>query len=342
MNVPQRARSRGTNLGFTLIELLIVIGVCCLVMALALPAVQAAREAARRAHCANNLRQIGLGVHGYVADHRCFPPAYTARTSPRDYGGYYSVHCRLLPYLEQAPLYAAINFDIGTYPRETVGREYPWLDEMSVYQELTNHTVSHLRLAAFLCPSDPAHGPYPGNHYRANTGVGPGWLTKTEYPDGGNGLFPEMTFVAPDRVADGLSHTAAFSERVRGSESRTQVDPWRDGYATGNVFDADSLLRDCRRAAELGKIPYRFAGRWWFWSGRERTLYNHAQVPNGRVPDCLQFRMITAMGMTTARGHHPSGVNCLMGDNSVRLVLQGIDQAIWRGLGSRNGNEVVD
>ena len=78
------------------------------------------------------------------------------------------------------------------------------------------------------------------------------------------------------------------------------------------------------------------------WEGLDRSFYPHAQVPNGIVPDCLQGALKTPPGVSTARSHHFGGVNALMGDGSVRFVAETIAQAVWRGLGTRNGRELVD
>ena len=84
------------------------------------------------------------------------------------------------------------------------------------------------------------------------------------------------------------------------------------------------------------------SGHWWFWTGREQTTYTHAQVPNGRVPDCLYGSRRPALGMTTARSWHRGGVNLLLVDGSTRFVAETISPAVWIGLGTRNGNELVD
>ncbi len=105
--------------GFTLIELLVVIAIVSLLIALLLPAVQSARESARRAHCLNNLRQIGIAVQLYHDANGTYPPALTQLTN-KEYGGYYSILTRLLPYLDQVPTYNAINYATGTWPTNSL------------------------------------------------------------------------------------------------------------------------------------------------------------------------------------------------------------------------------
>ena len=87
---------------------------------------------------------------------------------------------------------------------------------------------------------------------------------------------------------------------------------------------------------------FRSGGLWWFWTGKDQTLYTHTQPPNGRIVDCLTSGQQPPSGMVTARSMHPGGVNALMGDGSVRFVSDSIDPAVWRGLGTRNGAELVD
>ncbi len=113
--------------GFTLIELLVVIGIVSLLLGLVLPAVQSAREAARRARCASNLHQIGLALDGYDADYQCYPICHTSVLHPKMpgtllYNGVFSIQDRLLPYLELSAVYDSINFDAGTSPLEVFAR----------------------------------------------------------------------------------------------------------------------------------------------------------------------------------------------------------------------------
>ena len=255
-------------------------------VSLLLPAVQSAREAARRAGCQNNLHQIGVALHSYHEAHNCFPPAVTGYLyrNGSEYLGFYSVHCRLLGYLESRPLYDAINFETGTWPTDTF-LVAPTAQQLAL--DMANGTALHTGVSVFLCPSDGGPLGEAGNNYRGNAGVGPSFLQQAETPDSGNGIFPEIGMVTMARVPDGLSHTAAFSERVRGSGSASPS-PERDVFRRlGIANTADELLVACRIAARPGnEEAFVYSGRWWFWTGRDRTLYIHAQTPNGVIPDC--------------------------------------------------------
>ncbi len=342
----QRRRHRG----FTLIELMVTIGIIAILAGLLLPAVQSARESARRSTCRNNLHQIGLALHTYHETFSCFPitvtavplPGYGPNSTDLFYSGYYSTQTRLLPGLDQQNLFNAINFSAEAIPPVTIAYHSPTAAEQA--QNAINATVSRTGMAVFLCPSD--SGPFreSGNNYRANVGVGVNPDVSALHPDSGNGLFSEIHATTAASVPDGLSHTAAFSERVQGSGPRP-MSPFRDYWLirTGFVGTADHLLTACQIAARPDYSDgFVFGGDGWFWAGRDRTLYNHAQVPNGSVPDCLAGAIMIPPGMATAKSFHPGGVNTLMGDGSVRFVAGSIAQEIWRGFGTRNGGELVD
>ncbi len=344
-------KGRCKQRGFTLLELLVVIGILSLLMAFLLPAVQSAREAARRARCQNNLHQIGLALQGYENDYQCYPicttnifryphPTGNEPDPGMVYCGEFSVHARLLPYLELRPVYDAINFATGTWPLDVPGIGAP-PEAVALFP--FNATAQTVRVETFLCPSD--GGPFAGtgNNYRGNLGLGPLNNTGAEFRDSGNGLIKEFGGLSrPASVTDGLSHTVAFSERLRGSGQPGGV-PERDFWPMPPpVVSADQLLQACQIAARPGAAPtFILGGRWWFWQGRERTLYTHTQQPNGRVPDCL-LPSASSIGMATARSWHFGGVNALMGDGSTRFVQETIDLSVWRGLGTRNGGELVD
>jgi prepilin-type N-terminal cleavage/methylation domain-containing protein/prepilin-type processing-associated H-X9-DG protein len=308
--------------GFTLIEALVVISIIGLLAALLLPAVQASREAARRSQCANNLKQISLALHNYEASNKSFPLNWRnprvdpALGHPYYIGGRpYSALTRLLPFLDQQPLYASINFSVETYPSGSSA--FPFPENLTAYK--TN-------LAIFLCPSDAASTPTGfGCNYRGNLGVGPHIVTSRESYDSGNGFYSFPGVIGPQSFPDGLSHTVAYSERLRGTGDGGGLDPARDfgditvmKYCTDR--DADYALSCCRLAATMGFPAYRNSGFTWFYGDYECAAYNHAQEPNGRIPDALDGGPWT--GIATARSAHPGGVNAVMADGSIRFVKE--------------------
>ena len=336
-------KQRSVPRGFTAIELLVVIGIIAILAGLLLPAIQSAREAARRAQCSSHLRQNGIAIESYVATAGCYPFCITTHDFKTSYyHGQYSTHARLLPYLDQSTLFHSINFDVPTVPPISFG--VPLIEEEVEFGAM-NSTVSGARLTFFLCPSDSAFPETPGSNYRANVGVGGEPSTTAEWPDSGNGLFHELYLVTPAQVTDGLSHTVSYSERIQGTGGWREASPTRDFFSSSLLFyTADQLIKSCQISARHGeeRRMFRSGGLWWFWTGKDQTLYTHTQPPNGRIVDCLTSGQQPPSGMVTARSMHPGGVNALMGDGSVRFVSDSIDPAVWRGLGTRNGAELVD
>lgn len=330
--------------GFTLIELLVVVSIIGLLIALLLPAVQSARETARRAQCVNNLKQIGLALHAYEAAHGSFPLNWglprvdPERGHPWHIGRRpYSALTRILPHLDQQPLYASINFEVETFPS----------DMISAFPFPQNQTAYATRLAGFLCPSDGAETPTThGCNYRGNYGVGPKPGTTAETYDSGNGFYTFPGVLSPRSFPDGLSHTVAYSERLRGTGEGGGLVPARD---FGDILvmmycvdrDADYALQCARLAATRAFPASRQAGFTWFHGDFSCGAYNHAQEPNGRTPDAV-YKWGEYWGVVTARSLHPGGVNTLMADGSVRFVGDSTSRAVWRALGTRNGGELVE
>ncbi len=334
--------------GFTLIELLVVISIIGLLVALLLPAVQSARESARRAQCINNLRQIGLALHNYEASSRSFPINWSYNLKHpwasdkylSDISRPYSALTRILPHLEQAALYSSINFDVqntGDPGSNSYNSSYPFPE---------NVTASKTSLAVFLCPSDdPSRPTTHGSNYRGNHGVGPRAGTTYETRDSGNGFYTIDSALGPSSFPDGLSHTVAYSERLRGSGAGAGIFPNRDFGEIGVVVhcvdrDADIALLCSQLAATRGFPEYRNAGFTWFLGDFECTAYCHAQEPNGPIPDAIMSGLWS--GVVTARSQHPGIVNSLMADGSVRSVADTIARRTWRSLGTRNGDELVE
>ena len=340
----QRNRRGIRRSGFTLIEMIVVISIVGLLIALLLPAVQAARESARRSQCANNLKQIGMSLHNYEASNRSFPLNWgNPRVDPTKGQPYYvgvrpySALTRVLPYLEQHPLFSSINFSVETYPS----------DDHSQFPFPQNQTAFSTSIVVYVCPSESLSNARPhGCNYRGNYGVGPRPATSWETIDSGNGFYSFPGVLGPNSFPDGLSHTVAYSERLLGTGEVGGVQPARDfGEILVMPFcldrDADYALDCCRVASANGFPAYREAGFTWFFGDFECTAYNHAQEPNGRIPDAIS-RGGGWAGIVTARSLHPAGVNSLMADGSVRFVSESIGRRVWRGLGTRNGDELIE
>lgn len=306
-------RNRARRDGFTLIELLVVIAIIGLLLALLLPAVQAAREAARRMQCMNNLKQLGIGMHSYLGTFNTFPGGQG--------GAGQSVLVALLPYVDHVPVYNAFNFDLGL--RETG----------------VNTTVLLLRPPLFMCPSDSAP-PNPGwASYAANVGVG-------YNSDSFNGMFnfagTAPRNVAPADVVDGLSQTAAMSEWLVGNLS-TLADRRRAILVlegASGPLDLDEFTTRCR--AEPNDSPRdngNFKGLVWIEGHWITSLYDHTLSVND--PSCLNIPYSPVLGACTAGSLHLSGANSLSTDGHVSFFREGLDLRVWRALGTRNGSEVI-
>jgi prepilin-type processing-associated H-X9-DG protein len=288
------------------------------------------------------MHQIGIALHIYTESNDRFPPALVTKSHGKSgyYNGFYSIHARLLAHLDQSALFNSINFQSGTMPTDVFGFSP---NTMDLQANPINSTVYGTQISEFLCPSDGFMFRGTGCNYRGNTGIGPGFMTWAETPDSGNGVFPELESIRPSGILDGLSHTVSFSERIRGSGRLSNLDPNRDVYIrTGIANTADQVLKACRIVARPGARGFATSGQWWFWSGRGRTLYTHGQEPNGAIPDCSYGNIVPEIDMATARSNHPNGVNALMADGSTRFFTESIQQAVWRGFGTRNGGELVD
>lgn len=326
--------------GVTLIESVVATSVLSLLIALLIPSVQSAREMARNANCRNNLRQIGLALNTYHSTFTVYPFYIRTYENPYDWDlydkfkrGEFSAHVRLLPYLDHASTFNSINCHFDGY-----GKPHP-----------SNKTIQKTHIGTFICPSDTIDfAGSGGNNYRGNVGVGPNWGPHIECPDSGGGFFDIMAgSLSAGSIHDGLSHTIAYSERLRGTGLKPSSHSLRDfaditKYPYAGWRTADFALGWCLVAANADGLRFTEGGASWFNERREFTSYTHAQSPNGIIPDGLDFGFPNSAGVVTARSTHPGGVNALNADGSIRFVKSSINRAIWRGLGTRNGGELVD
>jgi prepilin-type N-terminal cleavage/methylation domain-containing protein/prepilin-type processing-associated H-X9-DG protein len=340
--MPMTVRRRG----FTLIELLVVIAIIAVLIALLLPAVQSAREAARRSQCVNNLKQIGLACMNYESTMQVLPPGIKGSI-----WGTWMVF--VLPFTEQQALYNAWNF-MGNNTNSLSG---------ITYGSAFNITVSSSRLNTFTCPSDTPNAPivqtyniggrtsWPvtSHNYAANFGnlfvfqnqAGTSGSDTVPYvgapfSDIGSPLvtLSSITLAAPvggyvdvrlSSITDGLSNTMLVSELIQGQGS-------------GGQYNAQYDLRG-------------FA--WWYGGATYETWLapnsplpdqmesgSYCVYPAANNPPCIAAPSVLYI-TNAARSRHPGGVNAAMADGSVKFFKNSINLYTWRALSTTQGNEIV-
>lgn len=326
MNLCNRRQPRG----LTLVEVLVAIGIIGLLIALLVPAVQAAREAARRSRCASHLSQLIKAVHAFETAHGGFPPAsYSLSGGPPPPFALYSTHVALLPYADQAATYDQINVAVDFNTEAHLGE--------------VNATIAATTLDLFLCPSEPntADSRWAPTSYRVSLGVQPMQRDPAgTYSSVEDGAFAYIKLLRVASFRDGLSNTLALSEKPLGSAEPGSYSPFRDWLLTGGAASADEWLAECSglRRAER---PQHAGGHTWMLPGAARTAFFAVVPPNGPVPDCGAMTD-GGTGLFSARSYHPGGVNAAVADGSVRWFPTSTNAAVWRSLGTRSGGEVAE
>jgi prepilin-type N-terminal cleavage/methylation domain-containing protein/prepilin-type processing-associated H-X9-DG protein len=340
--------------GFTLIELLVVIAIIAVLIALLLPTVQAAREAARRSQCTNNLKQIVLGVMNYESVISALPPTALCTTgtggpncaTPVQLTPDFSMKARILPYMEQVAAYNALNFS-------------------ALYNNISNFTSRVVQIATFACPSDannpsatvtvgtltglPASTSYPNNVGTASVDTTTGSVDGPAYYAGAT--TPPTGVVTLASITDGTSNTAIFSEWVRGQNNVTvdgvfQVyNDTKDSAKVAHVLA--TLASNCQSTptiAQGGTVIFGQKGvDWLFQHCSNGGCYSHVMTPN--MKSCYFGGSNTAghpvATMVGASSNHPGGVNVAFLDGTVRFVKNSVNQNVWWALATKAGGEIV-
>jgi prepilin-type N-terminal cleavage/methylation domain-containing protein/prepilin-type processing-associated H-X9-DG protein len=346
MSANQRTKHRSHRMnGFTLIELLVVIAIIAVLIALLLPAVQQAREAARRSQCKNHLKQFGLALHNYHDTYNMFVfrRGGTGAGSPNGNGNRLSGFIGLLPFIDQGPLYNQIAAGDATYP--------PFGPAPST----TAFLPFRARIPMMFCPSDntAAMGGVQGCNYKFCVGDN---IANNEGNLNPRGLFAYRRCFGIRDVLDGTSNTIAMSERCVSQGDR---EIWGMNSTTlPDVVNNPSLcLGQAVRGTYIPGVPLVSANRWTD-GGAGLVGFNTVLPPNS--PTCsLNTSGHTGNGVISANSRHTGGVHALMADGAVRFISENINTGnlsaadptttgqaespygIWGALGTRAGKETV-
>lgn len=314
-----RPHSHCVARGFTLIEMLVCIAIIAVLIALLLPAVQAAREAARRSQCKNNLFELGIALHNYHDAHRTFPPGYVSAvgSSGQDLGPGWGWAAMLLPFVEQSNIWHQISFDQPA-------------------RSPVNSTATNQVIELFLCPSD--WSPGPGVRYGNYVGCF-GRGSVVAFPDRGDGVFFRNSRIRMRDIEDGPM-TILLGERAE----LNGVADWagifdEQVFTTKNATAAQYSSNRARVLGHTGPVPMgaanSSAAKDSNESGEESRARHPAQhsVFSPRVPAACPFDF---------GGWHIGGSHFLFVDGSVRILNPSVDATVYAGLATRAGGELVN
>ena len=340
---------RRRSLGFTLVELLVVIAIIGVLIALLLPAVQYAREAARRTQCANNLKQIGLAIHNYLDAYTRFPYAgsYPANGTASDS---WSCYTRLLPYIERENTALLVNFSVAANTQDEVTRQ---------------------RINTFICPSEmndklkeatSTTGAGAINRfvhtYGANVGTWMVWDPNTG--QGGDGAIPYISQntrpLNPGAFTDGLSKTIAYAHVKALTYNRVSNLSLAAGLqlppdvasALSAAYGGGGTLNDTVPAS--GHTSWTEAQT--FHTGCTFVFTPNTKMivigTSGNEQDIDQLSSREGSSATRisydtviSRSYHPGGVTVLLMDGSVQFVSDSVDLGVWRAAATRAGGETA-
>jgi prepilin-type N-terminal cleavage/methylation domain-containing protein/prepilin-type processing-associated H-X9-DG protein len=353
--------------GFTLIELLVVIAIIGVLIALLLPAVQAAREAARRAQCTNNLKQLGLAAMNFESTNGTLPGAMAPYAYISMSGNRANHLAWLMQYLEQGALYNTWNFAL----------------DANLHQ--ANDTARTTQVSAYLCPSDASTAIMNNNalsgglsvpmgraNYFGSIGNTAGWyhamnmivaveepnsqfvglfnltydLGQPQYMDSPantqlNPLFRQAKGVPLQAITDGTSNTAMYAETRLSRYSYPNppaANPTNYNDEINVVSATGFTLQIPPATCQTLSARRTYRGLQYYRPLPEIGFYSHTLTPNYKLYDCVAS---TTAGHVAARSYHPGGVNVCFADGSVHFIKDSVSQPTWGALGTRGGNEVI-
>lgn len=349
-----------SKLGFTLVELLVVIAIIGILVALLLPAIQAAREAARRTQCVNNLKQLGLALHNYHDTYKIFPAGMGGTTGPGwgvceltgpggNHQGAMSPYVAMLPYFEQDPLYQEI---MSPYPNGATS----WA-AWGPYSFQTGYPPWQAKLTNLLCPSDPGAGQTGGAgrvnycHSRGDS------INNNQNAVNPRGVFGRWSNIGMRDVVDGTSTTIAFSEltiyqslyRLKGGYAIQGALNTNPGGCLTKMGPDGITITGVDTSSHYNLIGYT-------WSGGFPMVQGFTTVLPPNAPRCAPSKGEWNWGVWPPQSYHPGGVNGCMVDGSTRFYADTIDTGnlaaaevsggispygVWGAIGSKDGGESV-
>ncbi len=353
MSLPRRRPG-----GFTLIELLVVIAIIAVLIALLLPAVQSAREAARRMQCTNNLKQMGLAALNFESTYSNLTPGYGPTPIYGGTAGRATPQAQILPFLEQSNLFNTFNLQFN-------------LNSIAGATQDPNLTAGTQIVTAYICPSDSSSARLLNNlgydNYFCSTGATASLEVGSDQPwreanSGTLGIFnvaidttapPTLNGKAnPDyhkvtnpvrlsAITDGTSNTTMFAETLR-SVARANTAAELPISSLLNVYVVGSPMNHYIPDTTCDTFPglrIRYRGQQYYRTLPMTGYYSHTVPPNYKKWDCGDDTFVVSH--TAARSNHPGGANVAFVDGHVQFIKDSVNITTWRALGTRAGGEVI-